>query len=526
MPSELSEISSPSQTKILTPEAVQFLNDLNRNFNSKRLKLLKDRIDQQNIYNHLQLPHAPQETYSIRKDPNWTVLEAPKDLQKRWIEITGPTDKKMVINALNSGANTFMADFEDANCPTWENLIEGQANLTEAVRRSLTFTNEQGKTYNLNEEIATLMVRPRGWHLPEKHFLLDGQPTSGSLFDFGLYLFHNAKELIKRGSGPYFYLAKLETYHEAALWNEVFDYSEKVLGLPPNSIKCTVLIETIPAAFQMEEILYVLKNHIVGLNAGRWDYLFSIIKKLRYQANTAFPDRDQLTMALPFMQAYAQLLVSICHRRGAHAIGGMSAFIPSRKDEEINKKAFAKVYEDKEREIKQGFDGAWVAHPDLVPIARQPFEKKMGKRYNQIGWDLSPFRITNDDLLNFKFENYHITDAGVRQNIQVTLRYLAGWFSGVGAQAINNLMEDAATAEISRAQLWIWRLRKMKINNQTPFTKDVFEKYLKEEMHRIETDATFPYQKNLHKAEDLLKRLVLELNFPEFLTLPAYEYIK
>lgn len=517
---------SPSLDRIMTIDAIAFLKELHENFNTKRLKLLKDRLHAQHDYDNFIRPAAPKEMAEIRQDPTWKINPPPKDLEKRWIEITGPTDIKMVINALNSGADTFMADFEDSNCPTWGNLIEGQNNLFEAVRKNLSFKSDEGKEYVLKDKLAVLMVRPRGWHLPEKHMVFNNEPMSGSLFDFGLYLFHNAKELLKRNSGPYFYLPKMESYREAALWNEVFSFSEKKLGLPQNSIRATVLIETFPAAFQMEDILYVLKERILGLNAGRWDYIFSIIKKLRNYNQAIFPDRGLITMNVPFLKDYAQLLVAICHKRKAHAMGGMSAFVPSRKDPEVNKKAFAKVYEDKEREVNQGFDGTWVAHPDLIPIAREPFEKKLKKQPNQIGWPLPDFTIVNENLYNFKIPDYKITEAGARQNVEVALRYIAGWYAGVGAQAIHNLMEDAATAEISRAQLWQWLIRKVKLDEKTPFSLALFQKFLDEEAHRIESDDKFAYQKQLPQAKKLLARLVLEPVIPDFLTLPAYESIK
>lgn len=518
---------TPSQDAILTPDALNFLSELHKKFNKTRLKLLKDRLEQQRLYLNGKVPEAPREMYEIRQDKTWKVNPPPKDLEQRWVEITGPTDKKMVINALNSGADTFMADFEDANCPTWENLIEGQANLKEAVRRTLGFKNEEGKEYKLKEKIATLMVRPRGWHLPEKHILIDGEQMSGSLFDFGLYFFHNAKELLNRGSGPYFYLPKMESYHEAELWNDVFKFSEEYLKIPPKSIRATVLIETITAAFQMEDILYALKDYILALNAGRWDYLFSIIKKLYTHPFAVFPDRDKVTMNLPFMLAYAQILVIICHKREAYAIGGMSAFVPSRKDPEINKIAFAKVYEDKMREVGQGFDGTWVAHPDLVAIAREPFEKRIGKRKNQVDWPLPPVTIKGSDLLNFNIPNAEVTEKGVRSNINITLRYLAGWFCGVGAQAIFNLMEDAATAEISRAQLWEWNFRQTTVKNKEGhISPKIIDAYIKEEGAHIANDVHFAYQKGLPQAKKLLLRLVLEPHFPDFLTIPAYEYIK
>jgi malate synthase len=409
-----------------------------------------------------------------------------------------------MINALNSGASVFMADFEDANSPTWANVVDGQRNLRDAVRRTLAL-DQNGKSYALNEEIATLMVRPRGWHLPERHVLVDGEPVSASLFDFGLALFHNAREQLDRGTGPYFYLPKLESHLEARLWNDAFVLAQDELGIPHGSIKATVLIETILAAFEMEEILYELREHSAGLNAGRWDYIFSVIKKFR-ESDLVLPNRAQVTMAVPFMRAYTDLLVKTTHRRGAHAIGGMAAFIPSRRDPEVNETALAKVREDKERESGNGFDGTWVAHPDLVPVAREMFDGVLGDAPNQVEKQRDDVSVGVAQLLDFEIPGGEVTDDGLRTNVSVGVRYLHSWLNGVGAAAIDNLMEDAATAEISRSQVWQW------IRNGR-FTH---------ERVREEIDAV---RAGMEPAAELFERVALDDDFVEFLTLPAYELL-
>ncbi|MCB1113229.1 MAG: malate synthase A [Chlamydiia bacterium] len=524
---EIKGKTTPSQSEILSDEALTFLGTLERAFRDSRKQILTQRHQNQRMIDSGVYPSILPDSDNIRKDLSWSCAPIPQDLKKRWVEITGPTDKKMVINALNSGANVFMADFEDANSPTWENMVEGQANLKAAVRRTLSFENENGKKYELNKELAVLFCRPRGWHLNEKHVLVDGKPMSGSLFDFGLYFFHNAKELIKRKSGPYFYLPKLENHLEARLWNEVFILAQDTLGIPQGTIRATVLIETILAAFEMEEILWELKEHSAGLNAGRWDYIFSIIKKF-HSFKLVLPDRGEITMGVPFMKAYANLVVRTCHKRNIHAMGGMSAFIPNRKDPKINKIAFAKVFEDKEREVKQGFDGTWVAHPDLIKLAREPFEKRIQLRDNQIKFPLPNITIRAKDILNFKIPGAKITEAGVRENINVPLRYIAAWLAGVGAVAINNLMEDAATAEISRSQLWQWYHTPRAHIENVGNLKDVFEKWVEEEFQAIQKDGSFPefFKKHLKEAKTLLVRLVQEENFPEFLTTIAYENLE
>jgi malate synthase len=425
---------------VLSPEALGFVERLHRELNPGRERLLAARKEREG------------RTPSFVAAPeDFTVAPAPADLQDRRVEITGPVERKMMINALNSGAKIFMADFEDANSPTWQNVVEGQGNVHDAVRRTIELDTPE-KSYRLNDDIATLVIRPRGWHLVERHHLVDGKPISGSLFDFGLTVFHNARELLERGSGPYFYLPKLESHEEARLWARAFAIAEDELGLPHGSIKCTVLIETILAAFEMDAILYELRDHSCALNAGRWDYIFSCIKKM----GALLPDRAQVTMTVPFMRAYTELLVKTCHAREAHAIGGMAAFIPSRKDARINAVALEKVGEDKKREAGDGFDGTWVAHPDLVPVATAEFDAVLGDRPNQVARRRPEVSVGGDELLNFDVPGGEITDDGLRVNVSVGVRYLDSWLHGVGAAAIDNLMEDAATAEISRAQIWSW----------------------------------------------------------------------
>lgn len=511
---------------VLTPEAKEFLVKLHRKFNSRRLELLQQRQQRQAQLLKDEKPQFLPETTSIRNDTSWKVAPTPQDLEKRWVEITGPTDRKMLINALNSGANIFMADFEDANSPTWKNMIEGQQNLSDAIDGTISFKNPDGKEYKLNKETATLMVRPRGWHLDERHFKVDGQSISGSLFDFGLYFFHNAKKLIKKGSGPYFYLAKLENHLEARLWNDVFLFAQQELGIPKGTIRATVLLETILAAFEMEEILYELREHSAGLNAGRWDYIFSIIKKFRNE-DFVFPDRIQITMTVPFMRAYTELLVKTCHKRGAHAIGGMAAFIPSRKDAEVNIIALGKVREDKVRESTDGFDGTWVAHPDLVPTARDEFQKNLKDKSHQKDRKREEVNVKAEDLLQFNIPDGKITEEGVRKNISIALQYLYHWLSGVGAVAIFNLMEDAATAEISRAQLWQWIHRSATLENGKKVTPELYQEYADEEMDRIKLQLgpSIVWSK-LEDSRKLLDQLVLGKDFPEFLTLLAYDLLE
>ncbi len=512
------------QDKILTPEALKFLEKLHKQFSVKRFDLLKLRDARQLKINEGEFPDFLTETKNIREDSSWKVASTPNDIQKRWVEITGPTDRKMVINAMNSGADVFMADFEDSNSPTWDNLIQGQINLRDAVEGEISFEGPEGKKYSLNQERSVLFVRPRGWHLTEKNLQFDGQHISGSLFDFGLYFFHNAKKLLQKGSGPYFYLPKLESHLEARLWNDVFVFAQKELGIPQGSIRATVLIETILAAFEMEEILFELKDHSAGLNAGRWDYIFSIIKKFRQDMDLKLPDRDQIVMTTPFMSSYSSLIVHTCHKRGAHAMGGMSAFIPNKNDPEVTEKALQKVREDKMREVKDGFDGTWVAHPALVSVAHEIFAEGLHNKPNQKEQLRSDVKVTAKDLLNFIVPNGSITESGLRHNINVSLQYLASWFSGKGAAAIFNLMEDAATAEISRAQIWQWIISKATLVDGRVVDQNLVEKWIDEEEEKIQKLQGSHFDQKLYdKAKTLFKNLVFSEQFHEFLTLPAYD---
>ena len=511
--------------RLLSPTALVFLRDLHRRFNPRREHLLHQRVLRQRELDAGQWPEFLRQTEIVRTS-NWQVSPIPADLQDRRTEITGPVDRKMIINALNSGAKVFMADFEDATSPTWTNVMDGQVNLYDAIRRRVDFTAENGKRYALGETPGVLKVRPRGWHLTEKHVLVDGEPMSASLFDFGLYFFHNAQELLDRDSGPYFYLPKLESHLEARLWNEVFIAAQQSLYLPEGTIKVTVLIETILAAFEMEEIIYELRHHMAGLNAGRWDYIFSVIKKFRKHPTQILPDRGQITMTVPFMQAYAQQLVKVCHRRGAHAIGGMAAFIPSRKDEEVNKRAFEKVKADKQLEANNGFDGTWVAHPDLVAVAKEQFNAVLGDRPHQKEVMREDVKVKAADLLNFRIPHGEITETGARLNINVGILYLAAWLSGTGAAAIYNLMEDAATAEISRAQIWQWLHHdRVQLEDGRKFTLALYRSLFESELEKIaqmvgpETFEEGPYR----KAAEIFDALVTQETFEEFLTLPAYK---
>jgi malate synthase len=508
---------------ILSPEALEFVVDLHREFNPRRKKLLQDREEKQKEIDGGKFPDFLQETRTIREG-DWKVGGIPDDLQDRRTEITGPVDRKMVINALNSGAKVFMADFEDANSPTWENCIEGQLNLRDAIQRKIDFTAPNGKLYTLAENPATIIMRPRGWHLTEKHVTVDEEPISASLFDFGLYLFHNATELLNRGSGPYYYLPKLENHREARLWNDVFLRSQSRLGMTRGTIKATVLIETILAAFEMEEILCELKDHVAGLNAGRWDYIFSIIKKFRNHAHFILPDRAQVTIRVPFMKAYAELLVKICHKRGAHAIGGMSAFIPS-KDEEVNKMAFTKVREDKSNEAAQGYDGTWVAHPFLVPVAMEELNKILYKNPHQKHVLREDLEVSSSDLLDMNIEGGKISETGLRLNINVGILYIESWLQGTGAAGLYNLMEDAATAEISRAQVWQWlHSEEVKLDDGRSIDMELYKAIFEEEKQKAVT--LLGQQRvatgKLEKASVIFDKLVREKKFQDFLTIEAY----
>jgi malate synthase len=506
--SAITETSNPADVlgpvegraaEILTPEALALVSGLQRRFGPERERLLSARVERQRRLDAGELPDFLDETRELR-DSDWTVAAAPAELQDRRVEITGPVDRKMVINALNSGARVFMADFEDANSPTWSNNVEGQLNVRDANAGTITLDTGE-KTYELGENPAVLLVRPRGWHLPERHVLVDGEPVSGSLFDFGLYVFHNRAK-------PWFYLPKLENHLEARLWNDVFTYTEDELGLARGTIKATVLIENVLAAFEMDEILYELRDHVIGLNAGRWDYLFSLIKRLR-SLDVVLPDRGQLTMTTPFMRAYTELLVRTCHRRGAHAMGGMAAFIPSRRDPEVNETALAKVREDKVREAGDGFDGTWVAHPDLVPVALEVFDGVLGGRPNQVERQRDDVSVSPEELLDLRVDGGAVTDDGLRQNVSVGIRYIESWLRGVGAAAIDNLMEDAATAEISRSQVWQWV-------THGEFTADRVRDVIDEQQFE---------GGRFDEAREIFEHVSLSEDFVEFLTLPAYEYI-
>lgn len=510
-------VSDEAARLVLNKDALQFVVDLERRFGARRAELLQRRLVRAQELRAGKMPDFLPETEEIRRS-NWQVGSTPADLQDRKVEITGPAEAKMAINALNSGAKAFMADFEDALSPTWANVINGQIAMQQAVRRTLTHVAGGGKRYELGTKLATLLVRPRGWHLSEKHLLLDGQPMSGSLVDFGLYFFHNAKETLARGSGPYFYLPKLESHLEARLWNDVFTHAQSQLGLSQGSIKATVLIETILAAFEMDEILYELREHCVGLNAGRWDYIFSIIKKFGDDKSRIMPDRSAVTMAVPFMRAYSNLLVKTCHRRGAHAMGGMAAFVPSRRDEEVNRVAIAKVKEDKIREAEAGFDGTWVAHPDLVPVALAVFDSVLSGKPHQKDKQRPDVQVKAEQLTNLQIQDAGITEAGVANNINVAVQYLYHWLNGTGAVALHNLMEDAATAEISRAQLWQWLRHGANMVGGRKVDKALYLDLRARELERLGPDY--------EAAARLLDDLVFAHEFPEFLTLPAYQKLE
>ncbi len=509
----------PGAERILTSEALDFIARLQRRFDAPRRVLLARRPARREALAAHPVGMAlgfPEETGAIRGG-DWQVAPAPHDLDDRRVEITGPVDRKMMINALNSGARVFMADLEDSCSPTWENVIEGQINLMDAVRRTIALESG-GKSYRLAPETATLVVRPRGLHLEERHLEIDGMAASASLVDFGLYFFHNARELVARGSGPYFYLPKMESHLEARLWNDIFIAAQDDLGIPRGTIRATSLIETLPGAFEMEEILYELREHASGLNAGRWDYLFSFIKTFRDRKDKLLPDRGQLTMAVPFMRAYTERLVQVCHRHGAHAIGGMAAFIPSRKDAEVNARAFTKVREDKVRESSAGFDGTWVAHPDLVPVAREVFDAVLGDRPHQKERTRDEVHTTGDQLIDATVPGGLVTTEGIRINVEVAILYLEAWLRGSGAVAIHNLMEDAATAEISRTQLWQWIRHGAEIDGGGIMTREYYQRVREQEHARL---AALPdVGARLDEASALLDMLVLS-DFEEFLTVPA-----
>ena len=513
--------------EILTPQAIDLIAALHAELADRRQDALAARRSRQAQLQGGAMLDFLDSTRHIREDPSWKVAPPAKGLTDRRVEITGPTDRKMTINALNSGANVWLADFEDANTPLWDNMIAGQLNLKDALDRNIDFASEEGKQYTLkpDDELATIVVRPRGWHLDEKHILVDGHRASGSLVDFALYMTTSARKQLDKGKGPYFYLAKIESHDEARLWNDAFNIAQDALGIPRGTIRGTVLIETIPAAFEMEEILYELRDHSAGLNAGRWDYLFSIIKKFRTRGREfVLPERNSVTMTAPFMRAYTELLVKTCHRRGAHAMGGMAAFIPSRRDQEVNEKALAKVREDKQRESADGFDGSWVAHPDLVPICKEAFDKVLGSDPNQIAKQRDDVSVTAEDLLAIGKTQGSITEAGLRNNISVALQYLANWLGGTGAVAIFNLMEDATTAEISRSQVWQWVHNDIPLDDGRTITAEMVEQFIDEELTRIREQTTDAFDAERYgQAVALFTEVALADNFVEFLTLPAYE---
>ena len=518
------EISEhPRRDDIFTPEATAFVADLVRTFRDRRIDLLRDRrLRQEKLDSGLRPDFLP-ETAEIRSG-TWMVSPPPKDLLNRRVEITGPTERKMMINALNSGAPVFMADLEDSTSPTWNNIVEGQVNLRDAARRDLSL-HRDGKNYSLNDEIATLMIRPRGWHLVERHVQIDGRPAAAGLVDFGLAFFHNAREAMDRGTGPYFYLPKLESHLEARLWNDVFCHSQDALGIPRGSIKATVLIETILAAFEMDEILYELREHSAGLNAGRWDFIFSVAKKFAKDPEFVLPDRTDVSMTVPFMRAYTELMIATCHKRGAHAIGGMAAFIPNRRDPEVTATALRKVTEDKRREANDGCDGTWVAHPDLITVAMLEFDAVLGRGNNQVDRQRPDVFVTADNLLAVDLTGGAITADGLDTNVYVGLRYLASWLSGTGAAAIHNLMEDAATAEISRAQVWQWVHHGCELEDGRTVTAKLVRGVIDTQMdviaHELGAEAfsDLPFA----DAREVFEQVALSSEFVEFLTLPAYD---
>lgn len=513
----------PGFEEILSDEALDFVVKLQRKFNARRLELLAVRVEKQKQIDGGKLPDFLPETKNIREG-EWVAAPIPADLQDRRVEITGPVDRKMIINALNSGAKVFMADFEDSNSPFWNNNIEGQINLRDAIRKTISFKNEAGKEYKLNEKTAVLMVRPRGWHLPEKHVTIDGEVMSGSLFDFGLFFFHNVKQLLANGTGPYFYLPKMESHLEARLWNDVFVFAQNELGIPQGTIKATVLIETITATFELHEIIYELREHMAGLNCGRWDYIFSYIKKLRNNNGYVLPDRGQVTMAVPFMAAYSKLVIQTCHKRRVHAMGGMSAFIPIKNNEAENNAAIEKVRIDKVREVTNGHDGTWVAHPGLVGVAMDVFNEHM-KTSNNYHIMREGEAYTQKDLLT-PCEGT-ITEAGLRMNINVGILYIESWLRGVGAAALHNLMEDAATAEISRTQVWQWIKNGSKLNDGRTVTYELFKQILPSELENVKAyiGENVYNSATMKRAIQIFDELVQQGDYKEFLTLPAYEEI-
>jgi malate synthase len=524
------EVRGPARDRypaILSDEALDLVAALQRELGPTRDTLLGRRAERQAEFDAGQLPDFLAGTASVREG-DWRVVPVPDELADRRVEITGPTDRKMLINALNSGARVFMADLEDANAPTWQNMFGGQQNLVDAIEGTISFEGPEGRRYQLGDQVALLMPRPRGWHLPEKHLLVDGRPSSASLVDFGLFMANGARRLLERGKGVYLYLPKLESHLEARLWNDAFQLAQDRLGIPRGTLKATVLIETITAAFEMDEILYELRDHSAGLNAGRWDYMFSIIKKFRNRPEFVLPDRNKVTMTVPFMRAYTQLLVKTCHRRGAFAMGGMSAFIPSRKRPEINEQAIAKVREDKQRESSDGFDGTWVAHPDLVPVAREVFDAVLGDRPNQIDRQRDDVHVGQRELLDIAATPGEATGEGLRNDVNVGIQYISSWLRGQGAAPIFNLMEDAATAEIARSQVWQWVHNSVKLAEGQAVTAELVRQTATDELEKIREqvgDEFFYSEGRPDQSRALFEQVALADEFVEFLTIPAYEYL-
>ncbi len=523
---ELRGHDDPAFDTVLTPDALEFVAALQREFGERRRDLLSAREERRVRLREGESLDFLADTASVREE-DWEVAPVPADMQQRWVEITGPTERKMVINALNSGADGFMADFEDANAPTWRNMIEGHVNLRDAIEGTITYDGSDGRHYELVDDPATLLVRPRGWHLPERHLLVGGEPISGSLFDFGMYFFHCGPRLLARGTAPYLYLPKMESHLEARLWNDVFCFAQDCVGLARGTIKATVLIETLPAAFEMDEILYELREHSAGLNAGRWDYIFSAIKCFPERPEMVLPDRGDVTMTVPFMRAYTELLAATCHRRGAHAMGGMSALIPSRRDEEANEKALAAVRADKEREVGQGYDGTWVAHPDLVPVAREVFERGLDGAANQLSRRRDDVSVSAGELLDLGATPGEITEAGLRTDVSVGFQYISFWLGGRGAAAINSMMEDAATAEISRSQIWQWVHHGSKLADGRTVTAELVREVLDQETAKIREqvgEKTWAAGRP-DETREIFEQVALSEELIEFLTLPAYEYL-
>jgi malate synthase len=513
--------------EILTPDALEFVAELEQRFGPRRRELLEARARRRARLRTGEMLDFLPDTREIR-EADWPVAPAPPPLQQRWVEITGPTDRKMVINALNSGADGFMADFEDANAPTWHNMVDGHRNLRDAIDGTISYRDSDGRRYELGANPATLLVRPRGWHLPERHLLVDSEPVSASLFDFGLYVFHCARPLVRKGEGPYFYLPKMESHLEARLWNDVFLLSQELLGIPHGTIKATVLIETLPAAFEMDEILYELREHSAGLNAGRWDYIFSSIKCFPDRPEMVLPDRADVTMTVPFMRAYTELLAATCHRRGAHAMGGMSALIPSRKGaDEANEKALDGVRKDKEREVSQGYDGTWVAHPDLVPVAREVFEQGLNGQPNQLSRRREGVQVSAPELLDLAATPGHITEKGLRTDVNVGFQYISFWLTGRGAAGINSMMEDAATAEISRSQIWQWIHHGVQLEEGPTVTRELVRQILDEETAKIREAVGDDVWRagRPEETREIFEGVALSEELIEFLTLVAYEYL-